>query len=124
AQIELAAGVIDVDPDQVAFAVVIQNNAFRNLLALNARSVREIDVKRIGIWKIIQFHGRNLRSKNALCMVSLPESVTTRKKRPWSSSTDPKTENGPALAPPRESAIGRLECTSPWSSTVVCAGLV
>jgi len=81
AQIELATGVIDVDSDQVAVAVVIQNNAFRNFAALHARSLREVDVKRVCVWKIIQFHGRNLRSKNALCMVSLSESVTTRKNR-------------------------------------------
>ncbi len=87
AQIQLAAGMVDVDSDQVALAVVIQNNAFRNLLALDARPVREIDVKRIGVWKIIQFHGRNLRSRNALCIVSLSERVITRKKRPSSSST-------------------------------------
>src|SRR5206468_7893542 len=89
-QIELATGMIDVDSDQVAFAVVIQNDAFRDLLAFDARPVRKIDVERICIWKIIQFHGRNLRSKNALCMVSLSESVTTRKKRPSSSSTEPQ----------------------------------
>src|SRR6476661_6833149 len=90
AQIQLAAGMVDVDSDQVALAVVIQNNAFRNLLALDAWPVRKIDVERICVWKIIQFHGRNLRSKNALCMVSLSDSVTTRKQRPSSSSTDPQ----------------------------------
>ena len=54
AQIQLAAGMVDVDSDQVALAVVIQNNAFRNLLALDARPVRKIDVERICVWKIIE----------------------------------------------------------------------
>src|SRR5216117_1685111 len=52
--------------------------------------VRQIDVKGIGIWEIIQFHGLNLRSRNALCIVSLSESVVTRKKRTPSSSTLPQ----------------------------------
>ena len=86
AQIELATGVIDVDSDQVALAVVIQNNAFRNFAALDTRSLREIDLKRIRIWEVIQFHGRNLRSRNALRIVSLSERVITRKKRTSSSS--------------------------------------
>ena len=89
-QIQLSARVIDIDSDQVAFAIVIQNHAFRDLPALDARSVREINIKGICVWKIIQLHGRNLRSKNALCMVSLSESVTTRKKRPCNSSTLPQ----------------------------------
>src|SRR5262252_4080831 len=87
AQIQLAAGMVDVDPDQVTLAVIVQNDTFRDFLAFNARLVRKIDIQRIGIWKIVQFHGRNLRSTNALCMVSLSESVTTRKKRPCNSST-------------------------------------
>src|SRR6266480_4856791 len=84
---ELAACMVDIDADQIAFSVVIQNHAFGDFLALHARSLREIDVKRIGIWKIVQFHGRNLRSRNALCIVILSESVTARKKRPCNSPT-------------------------------------
>ena len=87
AQIQLSARMVDINSNQVAFGVVIQNDTVGNFLALDARPLSEIDVKRIGVWEIIQFQGRNLRSKNALCMVSLSESVTTRKKRPWSSST-------------------------------------
>jgi hypothetical protein len=68
---------VDIDADQIAFGVVIENHAFGDFLALHARSLREIDVKRIGIWKIAQFYGRNLRSRNALCIVILSESVTT-----------------------------------------------
>ena len=52
---------------------------FGNFLALGALLVREIDVKRIGIWKIIEFHGLNLQSRNVLCQFM--ESVMTRKKR-------------------------------------------
>src|SRR5205814_8313478 len=96
---------IDIDADQIAFGVVIQNHAFRDFLALHARSLREIDVKRIGIWKIVQFHGRNLRSRNALCIVILSESVTTRKKRPCNSPTLAQNDIDLALAARLESAI-------------------
>ena len=68
AEIQFSTRVIDVDSDQIALGVVIQNNAFRDLLALDAGPVGQIDVKLIGIWKIIQFHRRNLRSRNAFCM--------------------------------------------------------
>src|SRR6266513_3042082 len=90
AQVQLLTGVVDVDPDQISFSVVVQYHSFRNFLALGALLVRQIDVKGIGIWEIIQFHGLNLRSRNALCIVSLSESVMTRKKRPSSSSTLPQ----------------------------------
>ena len=90
AQVQLLTGVVDVDPDQISFSVVVQYHSFRNFLALGALLVRQIDVKGIGIWEIIQFHGLNLRSRNALCIVSLSESVMTRKKRPPSSSTLPQ----------------------------------
>jgi hypothetical protein len=120
-RIQLAAGMVDVDPDQIAFGVVIQNHAFGDFLALHARSLREIDVKRIGIWKIIEFHGLNLRSKNALCMVSLSERVMTRKKRPPSSSTLPQNDNGRSLVVLHEWASEGLGCTFPWSGTVACA---
>jgi hypothetical protein len=90
AQVELLTRVVDVDPHQISFSVVIQHDSFRNFLALGALLVREIDVKGIGIWKIIEFHGLNLRSRNALCIVSLSERVMTRKKRPPSSSTLPQ----------------------------------
>jgi hypothetical protein len=42
---------VDIDPNQIAFGVVIENHAFGDFLALHARSLRQIDVKRIGIWK-------------------------------------------------------------------------
>jgi hypothetical protein len=90
AQVQLLTGVVDVDPDQISFSIVIQHHSFGNFLALCALLVREIDVKQIGIWKIIEFHGLNLRSKNALCMVSLSERLMARKKRPPSSSTLPQ----------------------------------
>src|SRR5438270_13829460 len=54
-QIEFSAGVIDIDSGQIAFGVVIQNDTYGNFLALNARLLRKIDVKRIGLGKIIHF---------------------------------------------------------------------
>jgi hypothetical protein len=44
-------------PTKFPSAIVIQHRSFRNFLALSALLVRQIGVKGIGIWKIIQFHG-------------------------------------------------------------------
>ncbi len=50
---------VNIDSGQIAFGVVIQDDSLRNFAALNARSLREIDEERVGIWKIIQLHGSN-----------------------------------------------------------------
>ena len=76
-QVELAAGVINVDSGQISFRIVVQDDPCRDFAAFDTRFLREVDVERIGLWKIIEFHGRNPRSRNALWMVSLSESVTT-----------------------------------------------
>ena len=81
-QVEFPAGVVNVNAHEIAVRVIVQNHACGNLLALGARTRREVNVERIRFWIIIQFHGLNLRSKNALCIVTLSASVTTRKKRP------------------------------------------
>ena len=40
AQVQLLTGVVDVDPDQISFSVVVQYHSFRNFLALGALLVR------------------------------------------------------------------------------------
>lgn len=89
-EIQFSTRVVDINSGQIAFGIVIQNNARGNFLALHARLLGKIDVKRIGLRKIIQFHGWKRRSKNALCIVTLSESVTTRKKRPCNLATAPQ----------------------------------
>ena len=43
--------------------------------------LREFDVQRVRVGKIVELHGRNLRCGNALCTVTLSSSVTTLKYR-------------------------------------------
>jgi len=52
-QIQFRTGMINVDADEIAIRVVIQDDALRNLDTLCARLGRKIDVKRIGIRMII-----------------------------------------------------------------------
>lgn len=54
-------------------------------LASDAGLLREIDVQRIRFRIVVEFHGLNRRSGNALWIVTLSSSVTTLKKRPSSS---------------------------------------
>ena len=46
-QVEFPAGVINVNANEIALRVVIQNHAFGNLLALGARTRGEVNVERI-----------------------------------------------------------------------------
>jgi len=84
---------VDVDADEGPLCVIVEDDARRNFLAFDARSRGEVDVKRVGVWIIIKFYGRNLLSRNALCIVSLSDSVITRKKRPSSSGTAAQKRN-------------------------------
>lgn len=43
-KLDLGAGVVDVDANELAVGVVVQHHAFRDLAALNARFLGEIDV--------------------------------------------------------------------------------
>ena len=58
ADVEFGAGVVDIDADEVARLVVIENDAFGHFAALDAGSVRKIDVERICFWIIIDLHRR------------------------------------------------------------------
>src|SRR5665213_1480821 len=59
-ELNLDAGIIDVDPDQIALGVVIENHAFRCLPALGAGFLGKVYVERIGIRMVVEFHGLNL----------------------------------------------------------------
>jgi len=84
-QLDLVAGVVNVDAHEPSIRVVIEDNALRNLAALNARAVAQLDVQRVGIGVIIELLGWNPRSGKALWVVILSSSVTTRRYRPSSS---------------------------------------
>jgi hypothetical protein len=53
--------VIDVNSGKISLGVVVKYDPCGNLPALDARFLREVDVERIGIWKIVELDGRNPR---------------------------------------------------------------
>jgi hypothetical protein len=69
--------VVDGDSDQIAVGVVVENNTFGNLRAFDAGLLREINVKRISLRIIVEFHGLNRRSRKALWIVTLSSRVVT-----------------------------------------------
>ena len=86
-QLDFAACIINVDADKTPTGVVVEDDAFGDFSALDARVLREIDVEGVSLGIIGQLHGLNPRSRNALWMVTLSSSVTTRRYRPPSSGT-------------------------------------
>src|SRR3990172_1040506 len=56
-QIEFPARVVDVNSDQIAVAVVVEYDALGNLAAFDARPRREINVQRIRVGIVADFHG-------------------------------------------------------------------
>ncbi len=83
--VDFRAGIVNVDSNEVAVSVVVKHHSLGNLPAFDARSLRKVDVQRIRFRIVVQFHGLNRRSGNALWMVTWPSSVMTLKKRPSSS---------------------------------------
>jgi hypothetical protein len=65
-QIQLAAGIIEVNTGDVAILIVIQNDPGRNFPALLTGFFTEIDVHRVRIWIIGDFHGLYFLSGKAL----------------------------------------------------------
>src|SRR5436190_18409123 len=55
-KVDLGAGVIDVDADQLAGGVVVQHHAFGDLSTVRARLLRQVDVQRAGVGKVIGLH--------------------------------------------------------------------
>src|SRR5882724_2699466 len=78
-ELNFLARVVDVDPNQISLRIVVEHHAFGNFSALDARPFGQIDIKRVGLRMVIQFHGLNRRSGKALWMVTLSSSVTTLK---------------------------------------------
>src|SRR5262249_25633311 len=68
-QVELARGMIDVEPDDVAVGVEIDDESRDNLARFGARHVLQLDIKAIRLRVIMQLHrssSRKVRSK-AIC---------------------------------------------------------
>src|SRR4051794_12646306 len=83
-KLELARGMIDIEPDHVAIGIEIDIEPFDNLPRLRARRALQLDIEAVRLRIIMQLHGpssRKLRSKNALWTVSPSSSVTTLRNR-------------------------------------------
>ncbi len=65
-QIEFLARIVDVNADQVALLVIVEHYSFRYLATFDARFHGEVDVEGVGVGIVVQFHGLNPRSGNAL----------------------------------------------------------
>src|SRR4051812_19809842 len=75
---------VDVEADDVAVVVEIDDEPFDDLSRLHARHVLELDVEAVRLRIVMQLHrssSRKFRSKNALWTVSPSPSVTTRRNR-------------------------------------------
>ena len=57
---------VDVDPDQIAVRVVIENDALGDLAAIDTRALRKVDVQRVSVAMVAELHGLNPRSGKAL----------------------------------------------------------
>jgi len=75
----MLGSLIDVDPDGMPVLVDIQNDALSDLSGVSTRALGKVDVEAVGVWKILNSHGLNPRSGNALWIVRSSASVTTRK---------------------------------------------
>src|SRR5207302_1786048 len=83
AQVHNLAGILeDIDTNNFAGLIEIQNNIRRDFPSIGRRPVRKSDIERVGILVIAEFHGRvdlKLLSGKAFSTVSPSSSVTTRR---------------------------------------------
>ena len=75
----MLAGMLNINSDQSAKLIEIQNDTVSHLIAILAGFVDQMDIQRIGIWIVGKSHGLNLLSGKALCSVTPSSNVTTRK---------------------------------------------
>src|SRR5437762_2055477 len=78
-EFDLLARIVDIYADQISCFIVVQNDTVGDLAAFDARVLRQVDVERIRLRVIVDLHGLNRLSKNALWIVILSPSVITRK---------------------------------------------
>src|SRR5260221_13793915 len=65
--------------------VVVQYDAIRDFSALDAGWLGKIEIQGVGVGEVVDLHGLNRLSRNALWIVSLSSSVMTRRNSPSSS---------------------------------------
>jgi hypothetical protein len=56
---------INVDPDRMPLLIDIENDALADLQSDSSCTLGKVDVEAIGVWKILDSHGLNPRSRNA-----------------------------------------------------------
>jgi hypothetical protein len=64
-ELNLLACIVNVNPNQVAFGIIVKNNAFGDLFTLRTCFLGEIDVQGIGLRIVIEFLGLNPLSGKA-----------------------------------------------------------
>ena len=94
--IRASAGVLACDGQHVAFGVHIDRRVFVEIPRLDNPRVSELDVERIRVLEVANFHGLKPRSKKALCTVSPSGSTTTLKYRPPASWIRPQSWTRPS----------------------------
>src|SRR5262245_14294003 len=75
---------IDIEPDNFAVGIEVDDETRDDLSGLRARRALEFDIKTVRFRIVVQLHrssSRKLRSKNALWTVSPSSNVTTRRNR-------------------------------------------
>src|SRR5262245_57825104 len=68
-QVELAGGMVDVEPDNFAVGIEVDHETCDDLPSLGARRALELDIEAVRFRIVVQLHrssSRKLRSKNAL----------------------------------------------------------
>src|SRR6266481_1315978 len=71
--------VLDREGADLTLTIDVELGVFVQVLGLDYASSFELDVQRVGILEVLDFHGANERSKNALCTVSPSGRSTTRR---------------------------------------------
>lgn len=94
------ASVLDGDATDLAFGIEIKQCVLVQVFCFRHIRRPQLNVQRIGILKVLYFHGENPRSKKALWTVSPSGNKITRKHLLPTSETRPSAENGHPAGPP------------------------
>src|SRR5438552_12401371 len=87
----------DRDPANIPFRVQIKQGVLVQIPGLGNLSGPKLDVERVGVLEVADFHGLNVRSKKALCTVSPSGNSITRKYFPSISAMGPNAGCGHLL---------------------------
>ena len=79
---------LNCNPTNVALSIYIEKGVFIKVSRLDHSNRTKLYIKRISVLKILDFHGVNDRSKNALCTVSPSGNSTTLRYLPPMSGID------------------------------------